>query len=222
MIINPPSNKYELQIYEEIANAEEYNRLIPKKDPVTKELVMRPEMSEGEKSILYDLAISLPKYIYFNLEDIDIPNYVHNCCVGYNKNKNVVLMQVIANCINACFPQKLAKLEGGSMYESKHLVIMDRPPKEEKKKEVKKMGNDELIKKSIEQIEKPLEYLKSLYKFNDEEDIENIDLYRKLFDYIITNSMVVMNKNEYDELFRLWTTNSVEDVIQKITKFYND
>lgn len=120
MIIKPPETRYDVEIYECIMNDPEYN-----------------EFSEGEKSILYDLCHEVRKYITFNWSDINIPNYVYNCFKGYKKNKNVILVQVIANCINVCFPDKLARLEGGSIYESKHLVITDRPPKEEKKEEVK-------------------------------------------------------------------------------------
>lgn len=132
MIIKPFENEYDKEIYDCIKNDPEYNKLVKKKDPVTKEYTMQPEMSEGEKSILYDLVHEVRKFVYFDWKDINIPNFVHNCYKGYTKNKNLVSLQVVANCINYCFPNKLAKLEGGSMYESKKLVITDRPPKIEK------------------------------------------------------------------------------------------
>lgn len=115
MIIKPFENEYDKEIYDCIKEDEEYSKL-----------------SEGEKSILYDLVHEVRKFIYFDWKDIDISNFIHNCYKGYTKNKNLVSLQVVANCINFCFPNKLAKLEGGSMYESKKLVITDRPPKIEK------------------------------------------------------------------------------------------
>lgn len=119
MIVKAPESRYDVEVYECIKNDPEYDKLV-----------------EGEKSILYDLVLEVRKIMNCRWDDILIPNLVHNCFIGYTKNKNLVMMQVIANCINTSFPDKLAKLEGGSMYESKHLVITDRPPKIEK--EVKK------------------------------------------------------------------------------------
>lgn len=115
MIIKPFENEYDKEIFDCIKEDKEYKKL-----------------SEGEKAILYDLCHEVRKYIHFDWTEIDIPNYVYNCCKAYTKNKNLVMGQVVANCINVNFPDKLAKLVGGSMYESKKLVITDRPPKKEK------------------------------------------------------------------------------------------
>lgn len=114
MIIKPFENEYDKEIYDCIKEDKEYSKL-----------------SEGEKSILYDLVHKVRKFVYFDWKDINIPNFVRNCYKGYTKNKNLVSLQVVTNCINACFPNKLAKLEG-SMYESKPLVVINRPSKIEK------------------------------------------------------------------------------------------
>ena len=110
MIVKMPETIYEKQIYNEVSTNEEYSTL-----------------SEGEKSILYDLCLDIHKYVNFDWSSIIIPNYVHNCYKGYTKNRNLISIQVIANCINACFPDKYATLEGSGMYESKRLVIKNRP-----------------------------------------------------------------------------------------------
>lgn len=104
MIVRAPESRYEVEVYKYIVNDPEYN-----------------DFSEGEKSILYDLVLEVRKIMNLRWDDILIPNLVNNCYKAYKKNKNVVLMQTLANCINASFPNKLAKLEGGSMYEQKKI-----------------------------------------------------------------------------------------------------
>lgn len=127
MIVETPKTIYELQIYNEIDAGEEYNRLVKKKDPTTKKYAMMPNMCEGEKSMLYDLVVSLPKYINFNWEDVIIENIVYNCYNAYMKNKNLITIQVIANCINACFPNKKAYVEKSNLVgTSPNLIIEDR------------------------------------------------------------------------------------------------
>lgn len=118
MIIKPFENEYDVEIYNCIKEAKKYEKL-----------------SEGEKSILYDLVHEVRKFVHFDWEAINIPNFVSNCYKGYTKSKNAISLQVVANCINVCFPDKLAKLVGSSMNETKRLVITDRPPKSEKEEE---------------------------------------------------------------------------------------
>lgn len=103
MIVQTPKNKYEREIYENCKNI--------------------PKLSEGEKSIIYDLAVSLSNYIYFDWEDINIKNYVNNIKLSYNKYKNQPGINVVCACINNCFKQYRASVEG-DMY-NKKLVIKD-------------------------------------------------------------------------------------------------
>lgn len=103
MIAQTPKNKYEREIYENCKNI--------------------PKLPEGEKSIIYDLAVSLSNYIYFDWEDINIKNYVNNIKLSYNKYKNQPGINVVCACINNCFKQYRASVEG-DMY-NKKLVIKD-------------------------------------------------------------------------------------------------
>ena len=84
MIVKPPSNKYEKQIYTIITENEEYQGL-----------------SEGEKSIIYDFAIQyIPKYIPINWETISINSYIEtikDCC---KKHPSLTVLQCTCNIIN--------------------------------------------------------------------------------------------------------------------------
>ena len=81
MIVKPPENKFELDLYTYI-NSKKFNGIT----------------NEGEKGILYDLCIMVQKQI--NKEIINVPKYIEQIRKGYTKNRNVSVTRVIFNCIN--------------------------------------------------------------------------------------------------------------------------
>lgn len=106
MIVRMPKNKYELEILNLIKEGKEFSK-----------------MPEGEKSIIYDLATDLPKYITFDWEDINLKRYVHDIKLSYDKHKNQPGLNVICACINAIFKQYKCKIEGPM--DAKTLIISD-------------------------------------------------------------------------------------------------
>ncbi len=84
MIVKPPSNKYEKQIYKIITENEEYQGL-----------------SEGEKSIIYDFAIQyIPKYLHIHWETMHIDSYVEVIKDCYKKHPSLTILQCVSSMIN--------------------------------------------------------------------------------------------------------------------------
>lgn len=93
MIIKPFENKYDKQIYN-----------------CLKEPGCYTDLSEGDKAILYDLMHDIKKIVKFDWSEINIPVFVQSCYFGYKKHKHAKVIQVLANCINSCFPDKTARI----------------------------------------------------------------------------------------------------------------
>ena len=104
MIIKPPTNKFEVNVYNYILN-NKFNGIT----------------SEGERSILYDLCILIQKRL--NEEITDIQHYVDTIAKVYNKNKNVTMNIVISNCINRLNTNIKAKVEKDMFGGNERLVI---------------------------------------------------------------------------------------------------
>lgn len=108
MVVKPFVNEYDKEIYDYIKESTHYD-----------------DLCEGEKSILYDLVHEVVKATGANLSMISIPDFVHKCYLGYTKNKSTITLQVIANCIDYCFPNKIARIvDIGNGH--KQLIVRDK------------------------------------------------------------------------------------------------
>lgn len=105
MITRMPSNDTERAIRDIIKNHE-----------------LLTNYSEGEKAIIYDLAIVLPSYYHFNWSDILLRPYVHNIIISYDKNKNKTGLDVVCACLNNIFREKIFYIDGG-MYSDKKIIV---------------------------------------------------------------------------------------------------
>lgn len=106
MIVKLPENKYEKEILDTIKTNKEFSK-----------------SSNGEKSIVYDLCKQVRKTIGIPWEDIELEDYVLLVFKAYKKSPNVPMMNVIVNCINKCFPNYKAYLEGTGSLDCKKIVI---------------------------------------------------------------------------------------------------
>lgn len=78
MIVKPPKDDYEKQIYNICLDI--------------------PKLPEGEKAIIYDLATKwIPDQCIIDFKKIDLENYIHNIIIIYNKHKS----SPIINLVNA-------------------------------------------------------------------------------------------------------------------------
>lgn len=106
MIISSPENKYEKEIADIISNKE--------------------HLTEGVKSILYDLVLSVKKIMNLDYRDIDLNTMIEGIEKTYHKVPNIPVARVLVNCINYTFPDKIAKTESST---SLDIIISDRPLK---------------------------------------------------------------------------------------------
>lgn len=106
MIVKSPENNYEKEILDIIKTDVEFSK-----------------SSDGEKSIVYDLCKQVRKTVGIPWEDIDLENYVILVFKAYKKSPNIPTMNVIVNCINRCFPNYKAYLEGTGSLDCKKIVI---------------------------------------------------------------------------------------------------
>lgn len=106
MVVKKPKTDYEKLIYNKISTEKYY------------------ATSEGEKAILYDLAIIyIPKYAHIDFKYTDIDFYLHTIKRVYDKRKNTEQINVICECINALFQNKKAHIEGGM--EERQIIVED-------------------------------------------------------------------------------------------------
>ena len=105
MVIKPPKNIYEKEIYNLLVTKPEYAKY-----------------PDGEKSILYDLAVQdIPKYISFNWEDLCLDDYLYKIKLSYDKTKSQPCINVVCACIKRVFPEYDTELVGN--IDNKKLVI---------------------------------------------------------------------------------------------------
>lgn len=106
MVVKSPKKDYEKTIYKKLTTEPYYGK------------------NEGEKAIIYDLAATyLPKYKYIDFTYMDFDFYLHTIKRVYEKYRNTEQINVICQCINALFPNKKAKIEGGMC--EKQIIIED-------------------------------------------------------------------------------------------------
>lgn len=106
MIVKLPENEYERKVLDIIKTSNEFSKL-----------------SDGEKSIIYDLCKQVRKTVNISWEYLDLEKYTSLVFQGYKKSPNIPLMNVIVNCINKCFPNYNAYLEGSGSIDNKRIVI---------------------------------------------------------------------------------------------------
>lgn len=76
MIVKPPENDYEKQIYNICLDI--------------------PKLPEGEKAIIYDLATEfIPAHAIVDFGRIDLENYVNNIILLYDKHKSTPIINLV-------------------------------------------------------------------------------------------------------------------------------
>lgn len=101
MIVKPPKNEYQKQIYNIITTREDFlqTRLGVNRDTKNKEQI--PIWSEADKGIVYSLCTSdVPKFVRIDWENTDLDKYVTTIKNTYELKKQNQLLAVISHCIN--------------------------------------------------------------------------------------------------------------------------
>lgn len=81
MIVKPPKDNYEKQIYNICLDI--------------------PKSPEGEKAIIYDLAVhDIPHFAEIDFSLIDLNNYIQNIIIIYNKYKSSPVINLVTAFIN--------------------------------------------------------------------------------------------------------------------------
>lgn len=81
MIVKPPKNEYEKQIYYICADI--------------------PKLPEGEKAIIYDLAVyNIPYFADVDFHLINLDNYIRDIIIIYNKYKSSSVINLVTAFIN--------------------------------------------------------------------------------------------------------------------------
>ena len=81
MIVKPPKNEYEKQIYYICIDI--------------------PKLPEGEKAIIYDLAVhDIPHFAEVDFSLIDLNDYIQDIIIIYNKYKSSPVINLVTAFIN--------------------------------------------------------------------------------------------------------------------------
>ena len=101
MIVAPPKNEYQRQIYDIIKTREDFlvTRFGVNRDTKKKEEI--PIWSEADKGIVYSLCTrDVPKFARIDWEYINLDWYVTVIKNTYEARKQNTLLAVISHCIN--------------------------------------------------------------------------------------------------------------------------